>query len=371
MKQLKEEKGSITLFVLVSMLFFVLFLTGAYMLSSLGQQTGISETAKIKEIYEKDMNRIDDIYATLVNKRVYYVNDKEGNKIPVPNGFSPITTKDQGTKETGFVIKNDTDGNEYVWVPVDDTTSYQYARVAFTRTGWKYRQTLNTTNGQIKRADVTGYVFKETMPKITENVTELQSVTQFGGFYIGRYETGIIGYDKEVMTTNSGNKTSWTGYTGGTAVVQKEKQVWNYITRDKAREVAEGMYTTNGAVISRLCSSYAWDTTLRFIETKHEGYATNSEKGNYSGTLQLTGQSTPVNNIYDMGGNVYEITSEVSTNSTNTVTLRGGTYYGSASSHPAALRSVSPRGEEIRFGISPSLIYSDVTSKIDRRTIFL
>lgn len=277
MKQLKEEKGSITLFVLVSMLFFVLILTGAYMLSSLGQQTGISETAKIKEIYEKDMNQIDDIYATLVNKRVYYVNDKEGNKIPVPNGFSPITTKDQGTKETGFVIKNDTDGNEYVWVPVDDTTSYQYARVAFTRTGWAYRQTINTTTGAIKRIDMNA-TFTEAMPKIAENVTELQSVTQFGGFYMGRYEVGITGYDKEVLTTNTTNNTSWTGYTGGTPVVQKEAQVWNYITKDKAVEIVESMYSTNEAVISRLCSSYAWDTTLRFIETKHSGYATNSER---------------------------------------------------------------------------------------------
>lgn len=66
MKKLKEEKGSISLFVIVSMLFFVLFLTGVYMLSSLGQQRGISETAKIKEIYEKDINQIDDVYETLM-----------------------------------------------------------------------------------------------------------------------------------------------------------------------------------------------------------------------------------------------------------------------------------------------------------------
>lgn len=34
MGKLKQEKGSITLFVLISMLFFVLFLAGMYMLNA-------------------------------------------------------------------------------------------------------------------------------------------------------------------------------------------------------------------------------------------------------------------------------------------------------------------------------------------------
>lgn len=65
MKRLKQEKGSITLFVVVSMLFFVLFLTGIYMIATSKEQTGISETKRIKEIYEKDINRIDDVYQTV------------------------------------------------------------------------------------------------------------------------------------------------------------------------------------------------------------------------------------------------------------------------------------------------------------------
>lgn len=34
MRELKQEKGSITLFVLIAMLFFVLFLAGMYMLNA-------------------------------------------------------------------------------------------------------------------------------------------------------------------------------------------------------------------------------------------------------------------------------------------------------------------------------------------------
>ena len=343
MKRLKQEKGSITLFVLVSMLFFVLFLAGMYMLNSSKEQTGISETARIKGIYEKDVNQIDDIYATLVNDLIYYVKDKNGNRIPIPKGFSPITTADQGTKETGFVIKNDTDGNEYVWVPVDDTTPYRYGRYAFL-TSQPADGTDDTTNSiRIKFTSSSSYNFTEAMPSIDATRKELDSVNTYKGFYIGRFEVGIIGYDTTVSTSPDGTET-WTGYSNGTAVVQEGKQVWNYITRDKAREVAESMYRDNDAVISRLCSSYAWDTALKFIETNYPSYPTNSVGGYYSQSeASTTGyDTTHPCNIYDMGGNVWECTTEISSSSTKfSCTLRGGDFEYNASITPAAYRVYS------------------------------
>ena len=150
----------------------------------------------------------------------------------------------------------------------------------------------------------TEYSFTEIMPGI-----ELNSIKKYGGFYIGRYEVGIEGCDEEVKTSNSNNETNWTGYSNGKAVVQANKQVWNYITRDMAKIVAEGMYENNNAVISRLCVSSVWDTVLQFIEIKNVGYSTNSKGDNYSGSLKHTGiGSIARNNIYDMGGNVAEWT---------------------------------------------------------------
>lgn len=217
--------------------------------------------------------------------------------------------------------------------------SIKYDRYAFSRTGWSCTQTKNEETGEIKRADYS-YVFTETMPMIEGTKTELDSIKKYGGFYIGRYEVGIVDYDANVVTSNSNKETEWTGYSNGKAVVQRDKQVWNYITRDKAKKVAEGMYANNEAVISRLCSSYAWDTALKFIETKNEGYATNSEGDNYSKTLKHTGMgSTPRNNIYDMGGNVWEWTTEVYSNQDVPCTLRGGYYNGTASVYPAGGRS--------------------------------
>lgn len=68
MNLLKQEKGSITLFVLISMIFFLMFLVGMYMLSATAESGVIQEQARIKEIYEQGVNNIDEVYATLENE---------------------------------------------------------------------------------------------------------------------------------------------------------------------------------------------------------------------------------------------------------------------------------------------------------------
>ena len=67
---------------------------------------------------------------------------------------------------------------------------------------------------------------------------------------------------------------------------------------------------------SRLCSSYAWDTALKFIDGENGTYAVNSE-GDNCGTnkLENTGYHAE-KNIYDMGGNISEWTTEKSTSTT-------------------------------------------------------
>ena len=76
MKIIKQEKGSITLFVLIAMLFFVMFLVGMYMLSANSESSQSAEVSRIKEIYEQDVNNIDDVYETLVTAKTNnYISD--------------------------------------------------------------------------------------------------------------------------------------------------------------------------------------------------------------------------------------------------------------------------------------------------------
>lgn len=99
---------------------------------------------------------------------------------------------------------------------------------------------------------------------------------------------------------------------------------------------------------TRLCNSYAWDTALKFIQSNEkyptypnekfleenfysttfeytdiEGTTKKTKKEN-EGVLVPTGQTTPVCNIYDMGGNAYEYITEYGSETSISRGLRGG-----------------------------------------------
>ena len=113
---------------------------------------------------------------------------------------------------------------------------------------------------------------------------------------------------------------------------------------------------TNSEVNSYLCSSYAWDTAVNFIQNNStaKNYATSIEgfnrnwnpqavkdpSGNVikpAGTSQQlnTGLTTQFCNIFDMGGNEAEFTTELNPGTSETVVLRGGDY---GSGNPAGRR---------------------------------
>ena len=107
--------------------------------------------------------------------------------------------------------------------------------------------------------------------------------------------------------------------------------------------MAKGIGGGEGAT-TYLCSSYSWDTAINFIQnTTGKNYATSiiGFNGNWKSqevkdssgkvikpvnTVQRlnTGLTTALCNIYDMGGNVGEFTTELNPGTSETVVLRGG-----------------------------------------------
>lgn len=65
MRRLKQENGSATLFVLLAMLFFVMYLVGMYIYSSNAEATQLEEIQVIKGTYEQGINEIDRVYEML------------------------------------------------------------------------------------------------------------------------------------------------------------------------------------------------------------------------------------------------------------------------------------------------------------------
>ena len=246
-------------------------------------------------------------------------------KVWIPEGFK--VAEDSASTVQGGVVIEDKDGNQFVWVPVATLADY--------------KRTWYTGDGTLSN-------YSEALPE-----DEKTSVERYKGFYIGRYEAG----DKEstvAKTLRSSNDVT------KTVTIKANQAPYNYVTRTQAVSLAEGFATKQGyKAKTKLVSSYAWDTTIAFLQKVNSDYGNSSEEGNYynitfsytditgasqtkgkkSEELVPTGQTTPVCNIYDMGGNVCEWTTESCSNTDYPYAVRGGSCYHNFASVPAGNRN--------------------------------
>ena len=243
----------------------------------------------------------------------------------IPEGFK-IADDSASTVQGGVVIE-DKDGNQFVWVPVDSISDY--------------KRTWYTGEGS----------FSSYSESLADD--EKTSVTTYKGFYIGRYEAG----DKE--NTEAKQMRSSSDITK-TVTIKEGQAPYNYVTKTQAISLAENFATKQGyKATTKLVSSYAWDTTIAFIQKVVKDYGNSSPQGNYFDTsfpytditgkyqnkankdnlLIPTGQTTPVCNFYDIGGNIYEWTTE-SCSSTYGIynSYRGGKYNNGYAQVPAGYR---------------------------------
>ena len=256
-----------------------------------------------------------------------------GGNVWIPEGFR-ISKDSASTVQNGVVIE-DKDGNQFVWVPVD--TIADYKRTAYAN------QNISS--------------FSETLPE-----DEKTSVERYKGFYIGRYEAG----DKESTGTTKATFRTSSSDTSNSVTIKADQVPYSCVTRTKAVSLAEGFATKQGyKAKTKLVSSYAWDTTIAFIEKTVNNYGSSSSQGNYSNTsvtykditdeskpektkaensplLVATGQTTPVCNIYDMGGNVLEWTTESCSYKFSPYAMRGGDGSGKFAHDAAGYRINNP-----------------------------
>ena len=279
--------------------------------------------------------------------------DTYGNQVTIPKGFK--IADDSATEVTGGIVIEDatytnTIGSQFVWIPVgtgenaikkanNKTVEIKLSRYTFANDGTPTDQGDNIINSYYQELATSNYG-NATAKDIEKFKT---SANSNHGYYIGRYEAGVVDYNSSVSTSNSNNETNWTGYTGDNIklVCKKEQQVWNYVTQNKASELSRNMYGSEAKVTSDLINSYAWDTAIVFIQKC--GTESNSSTYSYtvgqSSTSTSAPQTTGTNilsatskvdkqcNIFDMAGNCRDWTTETCSNSDNPCVYRGGSCY--------------------------------------------
>ena len=246
--------------------------------------------------------------------------------------------------------------NQYVWIPCSES-DYKRTEWGVEKDGSSASRASKdeTTLGSVTLSDydqkngITSNILNEIVNQIS---SEKNSVKKYGGFYIGRYEVG----EGNVITQYKEPSASL---------------IWSNAYKN-AKNIDVG-----SASLSYLSSSYARDTALNFIQNNSEfkTYASTRDNGSSgtdinenwqdksvtykdangnqtkaagTATKLPTGVTTAKCNIYDMGGNVAEYTTELNplTNGDDdaTIVLRGGDY-GSTIWGPMIGYSKRPAGE--------------------------
>lgn len=375
---MKSEKGSVTLFVLVAMIFFLGIAMTAYITATSKLQGQSSELAQIKASYGQNISqeglenlyenitktaKVDENGCYLITRTIDGKTASSTNPI-IPAGFKPVDTNATvwGGGEQAPTIANvneglvieDKDGNQFVWVPVDGTNI-------------KYEQhTYSNDESYSSYSDWTDTSGNEA------------SVGKYGGFYIARYEAGI---PQNAEFYNNADNTQYITAREVTTympVSKANQPVWNFISQQNAEIVASKMYNIN-SVRSGLVDSFAWDTVTTWIEKNGKDVTNSTTWGNYlNASYTINGlhavhtfndfwnyatiynkktysvdsgirietatgitDRNKANNIYDFAGNVSEWTTETGNHEgtgTRYAVARGGSFDDNGEDAPAAYR---------------------------------
>ena len=267
----------------------------------------------------------------------------------VPVGFTVSNTNGENTISEGLVVK-DKDDNEFVWIPVPEISDmavpqeegssnyrgvlydwevdatgknlYDFDKNSGYREPAKIRRMKIINNNNVSYdsqeafeyyAEADENYYSDTMYQ--EDFNEMaESVEKYKGFYVGRYETG--GFNTSTVVIKAGET--------GTTSENSENNSINFVNWYKAYKMQKEFANGKEPIGSSMIWGCQWDQIMKFINGKIDGagnvyvvkeqneeFVTSEER--HTRNLAETGSNVndKVQNIYDLEGNVFEITLEV------------------------------------------------------------
>ena len=318
---------------------FVIAKNGSYTVTAANTEGTGTTNVNITKCKIEEFSSIQDTKQTLTI---------DGFTVTIPAGFAYGTSENVGHVTTGLVItdsvenvngKNYSNGNEFVWIPVDENlkvgtasnnkvmarissgTDYEGVLYDFTGTGNSTTSTEKSNYGvstlnHREPAYLSNSYCGDASPYNTIGLTQNSLQTEYNsmiasikankGFYVGRYEMGIEnghGVSKLGITPAS-------NYDGCTNNETGEGALRWYGLYSAAKNYTN----SSNSVQSHMICGAEYDAMLNYaLEGNDKGKINSTEYGNYgikplkTGTTQT---SDKINNIYDLGGNMWEWTTE-------------------------------------------------------------
>ena len=326
------------------------------------------------------------------------VTSSDGVQVPVPTGYTASSASDENSVSGGFVIYEGTEAvtdsnkweaqcnrNQYVWIPIADVsdmywrdqttgkkygTWYNFNQFATTYVkGANHSYEPQTTSSDIQSTYLTQYLNGMSREDFLMEMEidfdkMLNSVATYGGYYIGRYQTGDLSQATPVVkriNTDIGSQTWYTMWkkarklSGTSAGVQMiwgiqwdETLKWLIDTGEKTYAEIASDSTSWGNYRNNSFTYYT--NTSKSTATKASNSSTRIPSGAYEGAN--------ANNVFDLAGNVWDWTCEsYGSGASDYRYERGGSYvFNGGSGNYAAYRSYdNPYYSDVYYGLRCTL----------------
>ena len=353
---MKNKNNGITLIALIVTIVVLIIIAGVTLNIALGENGIFTKAKQAADTYKNaaanEVAELDKVFGEL-----------EGltGDVYIPEGFSHLA----GSIDTGYVIKNDTTDDEFVWIPVDTPVAASDAELATLNAAGKYPMAVKTSgqdaNGRDNYRGVlydfdinasgnavkvtarsysadsgyrepanltgvhedspssigTGYVFDSQEMFTYQNIgiysstmyqeeyNELvESVIANKGFYVGRYESGNLGSTavSKLGATGINNQTWYQMY-------KAQKNIYGNVEGKKTHMIWGSQYDQVLIYLKDV------PNTSSNVTNGKPFYVLNSvDMGVYSNNEDIYWDSKSgkfeVKGIYDLAGNVGDLTME-------------------------------------------------------------